>query len=160
MLSNTSVEGKSTSTSIQSCLVIRYFMFSICLFIFGLKMSFETMRKNLVLENVHLEVFTGKIDISDLLIFVTLMSSPVWWQSMSRWWWFMTSDGCTSPPRWLCSGSWWAIGPWPPCTSAITMDGFSFLLVFSHRKNFEVVGFLIFYPLNVWFLEAEGTFIC
>lgn len=35
------------------------------------------------------------------------MSLP--WQSISKWW-FMTSDGWTKPPRWLCNGSWCAIG--------------------------------------------------
>lgn len=37
-----------------------------------------------------------------------LISWP--WQSKSRWW-FITSEGCTNPPRWLWSGSWWAKGP-------------------------------------------------
>lgn len=78
-------------------------------------------------KSFHLEIFTKTSVVVNLLIFVTFMSSPVWWQSMSRWWWFMTSDGW-NPPRWFCSGSCWcAIGPWPPCTSAITMDGFWFL---------------------------------
>lgn len=130
-------------------------------------MSFETMRKNLVclwVKSFHLDIFTENF-VVNLLMFVTFMSSPVWWQSMSRWWWFMTSDGWTSPPRWLCSGSWCAIGPWPPCISAITMDGFwflcSFLSLFCHRKNpFEVFALNFLSCCRIWFLRAEGTFIC
>ena len=138
-------------------------------FLFGLKMSFfETMRKNLVNlvclwvkerkfppGNFHTKHFFCLWRLN-LLIFVTFMSSPVWWQSR---WWFMTNDGWTSPPRWLCSGSWCAIGPWPPCISAITMDGFWFsnssLILCSCRKillRFFALISLSCYGFNLIFI--------
>lgn len=43
------------------------------------------------------------------LLKYSLIRMSVPWQSISKWW-FITSDGCTRPLRWLCNGSWWAIG--------------------------------------------------
>lgn len=117
----------------------------------------------------HLEISTQNIFFCcwrlNLLIFVTFISSPVWWQSR---WWFMTNDGWTSPPRWLCSGSWCAIGPWPPCISAITMDGFWFvsnssLILCSCKKillRFFALISLSCYGFNLIFICWRHFFLC
>lgn len=121
-MSNTSVVGKHIHGSILfSCLVIRYFMLCCCLqedafhgnnaqkLIFCFPVAARTFF-------YHLETLIA----ANLLMFVAWISRPVWWQSISKWWWFITSDGWTNPPRWLCSGSWCAMGP-PWCISAITI---------------------------------------
>lgn len=115
---------------------------------------FVQMRKNWFLfcgwNSFHLGIFPRNFSSarvkdtgSHLLMFVAWISRPVWWQSMSMtWWWFMTSEGCTSPPRWFCRGSWCAIGPPWWWISAITIwILFSFffliyLLSFSHENHF------------------------
>lgn len=51
---------------------------------------------------------TQEFSIKTLYDLLMRMSFP--WHSISKWW-FMTSDGWTKPPRWLCNGSWCANGP-------------------------------------------------
>lgn len=61
------------------------------------------------------------------------MSFP--WHSISKWW-FMTSDGCTKPPRWLCNGSWCASGP---LMSVMAIFGIFCLLFFYWNLLFSVI---------------------
>lgn len=87
------------------------------------------------------------------------MSFP--WQSISKWW-FMTSDGCTKPPRWLCNGSWCAIGL---LISVIAIDGslqnsifwqkFSKILQFHPKLLFTPFFFVV---INTAEDEIDGFF--
>lgn len=86
----------------------------------------------------------------------SLIRISVPWQSISKWW-FITSDGCTNPLRWLCNGSWWAIGLLISVI-AILFDGLALLL---HPSTVTLDQFrsktIIFSPYLVfalnWFAE-------
>lgn len=84
-----------------------------------------------------------------------LIRISVPWQSISKWW-FITNDGCTKPLRWLCNGSWWAIGL---LISVIAI--FVWCLHFSYQFHswFSFVFFFFKQKKSRWFYRLLVEFV-